>query len=94
MVCVLCGLLGCATAPDFRHTTTAELRLRWGQDAEFINRPYEPSLARQHRTHEKEVIEHELLRRYEAGETNAYLAIFQGQISPATTRSVDVRVHP
>jgi hypothetical protein len=76
----------------YTKTSTAELKLRHTQCVEFltaekknIDIKFGPPLAmammgdggRGDRIKEKEEIEHELLRRYQAGDKDAYLPIFQ-----------------
>ena len=86
-------LFGCATTQKkYAKTSTAELKLRHTQCVQFLTAEkkdfefkFGPPLAmammgdggRGDRIKEKEEIEKELLRRYQAGDKEAYLPIFQ-----------------
>ena len=90
--------VGCASVePKYRDSSTAELKLRHAQCVEFLETKrgavdikVGPPLAMMmmgdggvsDRRKEKEEIESELLRRYQAGDSEAYLPIFGAHPEP------------
>ncbi len=92
-VLLILFLFGCASIEKkYERRSTAELKLRHAQCVQFLNAEkkefefkFGPPLAmammgdggRGDRIKEKEELEKELLRRYQAGDKDAYLPIFQ-----------------
>jgi hypothetical protein len=84
-------LFGCATTPEkkYANTSTPEVKLRHAQlvqslagdasqpDIEWIKPIWARGASRSDRVKEKEEIERELLRRFQAGDKGASLLIFQ-----------------